>query len=443
MFRSAVVTVAAVLALLTPSLARAADEVSTSNRLQDRREVAAGERSYASGFEDGRWYANGWHISGEMGGVWAPPLKLVDGVWFGVDDQWIGRATKFTSGHGYTRYDLPPTAGLQLSRTDFAPDARRGALFGLRMTNPAGSARTVTAKVDAHSELMSAYPWGGTTPSASTNLLDHGAFAGGALQFTDDGAPTGLPEHHYAALVASNRTPASGEAAATGGTYRGSQGDKRCPASDSTSPPSACDDGPFGKGTGGELRYRITIPAHATRTLWIAVVGSDHGLAPARGELAATLRDPAGALAAKRAARRRLAARTVVSLPGDRQLQDAIDWGKQNLADLTERASNLQIRWTNQGKQFPPPLGTVASARWIGAGFPDYPWVFGTDAEYTAFAALSVGQFETVEDNLRTLRDISDVLNDGSGIVVHETVADGSVYFGHDSTHTDANGAPA
>ena len=42
-----------------------------------------------------------------MGGVWAPPLKLVDGVWFGVDDQWTGKATRFTSGHGYTRFALP------------------------------------------------------------------------------------------------------------------------------------------------------------------------------------------------------------------------------------------------------------------------------------------------------------------------------------------------
>ena len=100
MFRSAIVVALLALGLITPSLASAADELSTSNRLQDRREVAAGERAYSGGFEDGRWYANGWHISGEMGGVWAPPLKLVDGVWFGVDDQWTGQATRFTSGHG-------------------------------------------------------------------------------------------------------------------------------------------------------------------------------------------------------------------------------------------------------------------------------------------------------------------------------------------------------
>src|SRR5947207_1611774 len=84
----------------------AAAELSTSNRLQDRRVIAAGQRSYAEGFADGRFYANGWHTTGEMGGVWTPPLKLVDGVWFGIGNDWAGQATEFTSGWGYTRYTL-------------------------------------------------------------------------------------------------------------------------------------------------------------------------------------------------------------------------------------------------------------------------------------------------------------------------------------------------
>src|SRR5262245_51271042 len=118
------------------SVAQAADELSTTSRLQDRREIASGTRAYATGFEDGRFYANGWHITGEMGGVWTPPLKLLDGLWFGVDGQWAGQATKFTSGHGYTRVDLPGLSGLNLSRTDFAPDGRRAVLFGLTLENP-------------------------------------------------------------------------------------------------------------------------------------------------------------------------------------------------------------------------------------------------------------------------------------------------------------------
>src|SRR4051794_8423985 len=56
---------------------------------------------------------------------------------------------------------------------------------------------------------------------------------------------------------------------------------------------------------------------------------------------------------------------------------------------------------------------------------------------------MAVGQFQTAEDHLRTLRDISDVLNDRSGIVVHEAVSDGSVYFGHDSQTTKSDGTKA
>jgi hypothetical protein len=426
--------------LLSGTAAQAATELSVSSRLQDRREVAAGQRSYVEGFQDGRFYANGWHTTGEMGGVWSPPVKLVDGVWFGIGDQWLGQATKFSSGYGYTRFALPDTGGLQVQRIDVAPDDRRAVLFGLQLTNPAAVAKTVPVKVDAHSELLSAYPWGftGVTPNASDNIADHGAFVDDkALQFTDDGALDGAPQHHYAALVASNQAPVSGEAAATGGAFRGPQGNNVCSAQE---PPSACDDGPFGKGTGGELRYQVTVPAGATKTLWIAVAGSDKGLPEAQSELAAALQDPAGELAAKVASRERLSKWSQVSLPGDRLLQNAIDWGKQNLADVTQTASDLQIRWTNQGKQFPPPLGTVSHARWFGAGYPDYPWIFATDGEYTNFAAMALGQFEVAKDHLRTLRDISDTLNNRSGIVVHEAVSDGSIWYGHDSQTTAGGG---
>jgi hypothetical protein len=439
--RTATLGVATALASCAAAQAATTPELSTSNRLQDRREVAAGQRSYSEGFEDGRFYANGWHITGEMGGVWAPPLKLVDGVWFGVGGSWVGPATKFSSGWGYTRYDLPAADGLQLQRTDFAPDANRGVLFGLKMTNP-GAAKTVPVKVDAHSELMTAYPWGfsGTVPNASDNLPDHGTFDGNSLVFTDDGSIGGVM-HHYAALVGSNLKPErSSTAAATGGNFRGPQPGNPCTANDSTSMPSACDDGPFGHGTGGELSYQVTVPAHSSTTLWIAVAGSDQGLSDAKTQLAGTLKNPDQQLADKIASRAQLGSSTQVSLPGDRLLQDAVTWGKQNLADLTQSASNLNIRWTNQGKQFPAPLGTVAHARWFAAGFPDYPWLFSTDGEYTAFAAVALGQFQTIEDHMRALMDVSKILNNDSGVVVHETVSDGSVWFGHDSQTTNPDG---
>ena len=87
--------VAVILATLAAGSAQAATpELSISQRLEDRREVAAGTRAQVLGFEDGRFYANGWHITGEMGGIVTPPLKLLDSLYFAVNDQWVGPATR-------------------------------------------------------------------------------------------------------------------------------------------------------------------------------------------------------------------------------------------------------------------------------------------------------------------------------------------------------------
>ena len=61
-----------------------------SDRLDDRRYVAVGTRAYVVGTQAGRFPAMGFHTRGEMGGVWAPPLKLLDGLWFSIDGEWVG-----------------------------------------------------------------------------------------------------------------------------------------------------------------------------------------------------------------------------------------------------------------------------------------------------------------------------------------------------------------
>ncbi len=76
----------------------------------------------------------------------------------------------------------------------------------------------------------------------------------------------------------------------------------------------------------------------------------------------------------------------------------SVEWSKQNLADSVQEAHNLRLRDVNEGRDYPAPVGTVErSARWFGAGFPDYPWMFATDGEYTAFAAVAAGQFDTAK----------------------------------------------
>ena len=430
------VAVGIALAALAAGSARAATpELSVIQRLEDRREVAAGTRAQVLGFEDGRFYANGWHTTGEMGGVITPPLKLLDSVYFGVDKQWVGPATRFTSGWGYVRYDLPPIDGIQLRRTDVAPDGRRGALIGLKLSNPRKNQRTVKVMVDAHSELMTQYPWGfgGTVPNASENAPDSASYDKRSLVFRDTGRFTGeTGNHSYTAIVGSDRDPLTGS---TGPGHYGPFGQgRRCAADQTPAPmPRQCDDGPFGRGTGGQLRYNVKIAGGGSTTVWIAVAGSENSVAEARDEFDALIADPAGLLAQKRAKREALGRWSKVTLPGNKLLQDSIDWGKQNLADLTQRATDLEIRWTDQGKEWTFE-GAVPSIRWVGAGFPDYPWLFGTDGEYTAHASVTLGQFGPIMDHMRALHDISEILSDGSGVVVHEAVADGSIWYGKDQS---------
>jgi hypothetical protein len=415
-----------------PQAASSADtELSETTRLQDRRALVVGDRAYQMGDESGLYPATGWHIRGEMGGFWTQPIKTLDGVWFALGSRWLGddaAATKYTSGHGYQRIDYASIDGVQVERTDFVPDGLRSSLVGLTLRG-SGADKTVRLRLDAHSELMPSYPWGWTTPNAGqTNLQDTGSYgADGTLRFREQGrAPLpNVAEHDYAAVVGSKLRPV---AHALGPNHRGPQDPAVVCPGDGPAPPR-CDDSSFGRGTGGALEYDVRVGSRPV-TVWFAVSGSDDGPTAALGQYHRAIAAPEKLLKAKISDRRDIASNTVVDLPGDRLLQSSVEWSKQNLADSVQESHNLQLRDVNEGRDYPPPVGTLRSARWYGAGFPDYPWMFATDGEYTAFAAVAAGQFEPAKEHLRGLRDISEIVNARSGKVVHEVMPTGDVYFG-------------
>ncbi|MGH3664686.1 MAG: glycogen debranching protein [Egibacteraceae bacterium] len=411
----------------------AGPELSVARRLEDRRYVAVGDRAYVVGTQAGRFPAMGFHTRGEMGGIWSPPIKLLDGLWFGIDGEWLGEATRFTSGHGYVRMDLPDQDGMTVTRTEFAPDGHRAVLVGLSFTAPEDGDRSFRLQMDAHSELMGVYPWSTTNPSQSTfNLPDSVRYRRGQLVFRERGRPPvdNAEPHDWAAAVGSNLEPVAHE---TGDDFRGPQDPPTicaAPPAPNNEPEGGCDDTEVGKGRGGRLAYDVTVPAGETTGAWFAVAGSESGPADALAGQAAVLAHPQRLLDAKVAERKRYAGYTTLDLPGDPRLASSIDWSKQNLADSVQVAEDLEIRETNAGANYPPPEGEIDRVRFLGAGFPDYPWMFGTDGEFTAFASVGVGQFEPIMDHLRGLRDASEIDNDGSGKVVHEVMTDGSVYFG-------------
>jgi glycogen debranching enzyme len=383
---------------------------STTEKLDLKRYVAAGDRAYVIGSEDGRFPPMGWHIRGEMGGVWAHPIKLLDGYWFSVDNTWLPAASRFTSGAGYVQMNFPNTAGLEVTRTEFSPDGSPVTLTGLTLRNPGSTSRSFKLTMDARSEVMAAYPWGWTTPSAKEfNGHDEGSYDASTrtLTFQEPGKPW------YAAVRAS----VAPELGVVSSDFWGPvKGDERADYLEN------------GNGTGGRLRWNLTVGGGQETTLWVAVSGSHTTKEEATDALTTALKNPASLLTQKVTDRQTLLARTDVSLP-DSVLEDAFDWGKLNMADLTRTVTDARIRDVDEGRAYPPPAATM-DLTGIGAGYPDYPWYFGTDGAYTAYPLVASGQWDTAMDHLRSIRDVSRVVNGSTGKVVHEVVTDGSVYWG-------------
>jgi glycogen debranching enzyme len=370
----------------------------------------------------------GWHIRGEMGGVWAHPIKLLDGYWFALDDQWIPQASRFTTGAGYVQMQFPTTAGLEVTRTEFAPDNSPVTLVGLTLRNPESTDRSVKLTMDARSEVMAAYPWSWTRPSAKCfNQKDEVNFDSQSqtLTFKEGGKP-------WFATVGSSERPAR---RATGDQFWGPVTPDQQPEYYEYENPedpnrdTSCADGP--RGTGGQLVWNLSVGGNQERTLWVAVGGSHSSQSIAQQAVQSALRNPDNLLAQKVQGRQALLNKTQVDLPDEeQQLQDAFDWGKLNMADLTRTVKNMKVRDVDEGRAYPSPAATISSATGIGAGFPDYPWYFGTDGAYTAYPLLVSGQSDTIKAHLRTIRDVSRIVNGSTGKVVHEVVTDGSVYWG-------------
>jgi hypothetical protein len=411
--RSAGATLAAAVSAVPG--AGAAPTISATSQLSERRFVAAGTAAYVVGVEDGTFPPIGWHTTGQMGGVWAPPVKLLDGLWFGIAGNWLDDAATYTSGPGFVRLTFPVTDGLQPTLTEFAPDGQPAVLFGLTLVPVNGGAATVAVTADAHSEVSAAYPWGSTTPTWDQfNHQNTVSAANGVITFNQEQTPW------YADVGAATAPSAT----ATGPGYWG--------------PTSASDQAVFGtKGEGGQLTWKLAVPA-AGRTLWLGVAGSQNGQANASQALQAALANPAGLLQSKIAERDGVAAQTSLQVP-DSGVQQALLWSKLNLADLNRTIANAAIRDVKAGTAYPAPLATVPQLSAIDAAYPDYAEFFGTDGAYSTYGLAVSGQWPTAVNWLNVMRTVSQIENGSTGKVVHEVTSTGAVYFGDNSDPGDIN----
>ncbi|MEJ7678215.1 MAG: hypothetical protein WKG06_10215 [Segetibacter sp.] len=93
--------------------------------------TTAGDRLYAIGDQAGNFPAIGFHVPGEMGGVWQQPIKLLDGFRLKVTDTKTVVETPISTCDSFITFPFTTSfivnpAGQQLSiiRTQFVPDAK-------------------------------------------------------------------------------------------------------------------------------------------------------------------------------------------------------------------------------------------------------------------------------------------------------------------------------
>jgi glycogen debranching enzyme len=406
-------------------------ERQTDENLNMKRYVAAGDRAYVVGVQDGSLVPDvslnpngiGWHITGQMGGVWAHPIKLLHQFQFFLNDNPLPAAAKFVSGTGYVRLELPPTNGLEISETQFAPDGLPVVLVGVQLRNSNPGLNSFTLAIDAESELIPAYPWSGTKPtSESLHLPDQVSFDStlGALQFTQPAQPA-LSRSAWYALVSAALDPQDRE---TGFQSLGAG-----------FPPTTSKH----NGATGTLKYQVTLKGKSSTTVWFAIAGSNVDKAEASGALTLGLASPDGLLSTKTSGRQQVLSQAQIHVP-DEAIQAAFDWGKLNLADMQRTVRNVMVRDTMEGTVYPSPLTpTFPVLSGFGAGYPDYPWFFGTDGAYTTFSLAAVGQWEEAKNHLAAIRQVSQLVNGTTGKVLHEIVTDGSIYFGTNAQNGDVN----
>src|SRR6202048_4567421 len=393
---------------------------SSSENLNIKRYVTAGDRAYEVGTLDGAFPQIGSHVKGHMNGAWAPPSKLLDSYRFLIDGQPFPSVNKFTSGAGYVEFEYPETNGLQITRTVFAPDGIPAVLVGLSLRNASNQTQSFRLLLEATSELIAAYPWSKTTPTSDqVHQPDRVSFEPICC-----GLLFSAPDKPFYALV-------SGLPLASNGRDSANFVLALLPGS-----------APQPKQAVGQLIWQVTVTAGNELKLWFTVAGSHTGRTDAYLAGATALHQPDRLLRCKVAGRVALLARSQTDIP-KATLQGRVQWAKLNLADMRRVITDAQIRDTQDGtllgEIYPPLLETDALLSGFGAGYPDYPWYFGTDGAYTVFPLVVAGQFQAARDHLQLLREVSRTVNGSTGKVLHEIVTDGSVYYGTKKQPGDTN----
>jgi len=338
--------------------------------------VTAGDRVYMVGHQDGTFPELGWHIKGEMGGIWNHPIKLMDG--FDVDLSWDEQTIQLNHADTFVNYPFANRhlyrlgeQNLSIERWQFVPDHKEGLVVQFVLHNTGEQHQNFQVQFKGHSDLRPT--WLGERTNM-VNSKDSGAFKTNLDLWV-------VKDNDNPWFVAFGADEKSITHQATSGSYAGS-------------------------GMSGSLTYNISVPAHSNKVINFIIAGSYKSEQAALTSYEDIKKNFISDFSKKQTRYAALANQSKLTIP-DKNLQQAFEWLKYNCDWLVRSV---------------PEIGTG-----ITAGMPDYPWWFGVDSEYALKGYMAIGQKEIAYKTIALLDSMSDVIN-GNGRILHEMSTNGAVF---------------
>jgi len=342
--------------------------------------ITAGDRVYMVGHQNGQFPDLGWHVTGEMGGIWDHPIKLLDGFTATIVD---GEQTIcLTKADTFINYPFANKhifssglRGLEVERFQFVPDGKEAVIIEYTFINKGKETKNITFNFTGFTDLRPV--WLGE----KTNMNDTGDFAS-----WDENSKTWIAKdslNEWYVMFGSDRLPKDYQKGIENCNYK-----------------------PQGKGCQASITYDIEIPANSSISLPVTISGSYQSVKQAKETFDFVSKNAAQLLKEKKDRYSELAQKTRLTVP-DKDLQQAFQWIKYNTDWLVR-----DVPETGRG---------------LSAGAPDYPWWFGVDSEYALQGLITTGQKELVYQSIDNIYRLSEKAN-GNGRIVHEVSTNGAVF---------------
>jgi len=341
--------------------------------------LTPGDKAYMVGHQDGSFPDLGWHVTGEMGGVWSHPIKLMDG--FGAqinvdgDRQCLNDAKSFVN-YPFANQHLYEYADFKVTRTQFVPDQTKGLYVEYEIENKTEGAQTIEFTFNGFVDLMPV--WLGERTNMN-NGQDRISFDEG------EGMAIGKDDLNNWYVV-----------------FRSTEHPKKYQIGS-----KMCDQDRLGQGNTAALTYEISVPAKGKYTIPFALAGSTNSMKDAHHALQSIESNALSLLKVKHARYKSIEQSARLIIP-DKEIETAFRWTKYNTDWLVNDVDGL--------------------GRAITAGNPDYPWFFGADSEYALQGAMAIGMKDLTHSSIKLIDSVSNAVNNGSGKIMHEMSTNGAVF---------------